>query len=837
MTSESSSFAFIPRAVKKRNHPPVSSHAPSENLSVGAQVTSGSTLPHRVDNSKRTKGFTSSSYDKTKTKTEDDDNSKSAAGTETKLSTTATSLNTQKDLPDLEDLAQLVCLALSDYAVWADVDLRRKIDWGLENNQEFYDDDTGLVADTSIDDNKGYIPLAYLLRHSQAFRLVSSSSSLIINQPQTTFIKAIRTHVSHLIDVRLIIPSSTFPRNNTVQWTKPHIQTGYELRRKETLSALSKHGKKEWDALTIYVENIPIQYRNISGIIRFVNGLLQPSPSFSSSSVPRIQNISLPSHHQDQPNCIPTCKGFALVTLSHNEDVTSLLKAWSWDHPRDAMRSDRHLETGGKSALVNAKAKGKDKESLGEEISPFQVEATKFGLRVLTKAKWEELRAEYLLYRQELVDEINTFQDEGEVVGGGRKRRSDDDTHDQDEQITEEDSQQRNQIHVRKSAYTRSQSNKNATVVGNDSVGTAGIRPNSAYPPGCLVFVRNIHADTNKTTLRNLFLHARELGIESVVEGGRNDDDGLDYLDYTKGMDCCHVRLRTPLHAQQLVHHLSSNPIVQTSGLDTSGTSFAHLSSSDINLKPIVAEQVLGKREEVYWEKVPGKVRRQAVEKALSLLHSGSSCDAGTAPIASPSEGDTKKKRWREEHEIPSVDFNIYANSAYPPGCLVFIRNAHPETNKTTLRSVFSHAWEERAESQNPGGQKDEDGIDYLDYTKGMDCCHVRLRTPLHAQQLVHHLSSNPIVQTTGLDASGSRLDLDGSSSDKRIKGNFASTSQLKPLMAEQVLGKREGLYWEKVPEKVRRQAVDKALSFLHGRDDSGGASSVGSKPKKRRKN
>jgi hypothetical protein len=86
--------------------------------------------------------------------------------------------------------------------------------------------------------------------HSEVFR-----PSSIINLPQTIFIKAIRTHASHLIDVRLIIPSSsssTFPRNNAAHWTKPHIQTGYELRRKEVLSALSKHRKKEWDALAIY---------------------------------------------------------------------------------------------------------------------------------------------------------------------------------------------------------------------------------------------------------------------------------------------------------------------------------------------------------------------------------------------------------------------------------------------------------------------------------------------------------------------------------------------------------------------------------------------------------
>ena len=78
--------------------------------------------------------------------------SRSVTDTATK-STTATSITGRKDLFDLEDLAQLVCLALSDYAVWADVDLRRKIDWG--NNQNYYNDDTELIHDASIDDNNG----------------------------------------------------------------------------------------------------------------------------------------------------------------------------------------------------------------------------------------------------------------------------------------------------------------------------------------------------------------------------------------------------------------------------------------------------------------------------------------------------------------------------------------------------------------------------------------------------------------------------------------------------------------------------------------------------------
>jgi xRRM domain len=92
----------------------------------------------------------------------------------------------------------------------------------------------------------------------------------------------------------------------------------------------------------------------------------------------------------------------------------------------------------------------------------------------------------------------------------------------------------------------------------------------------------------------------------------------------------------------------------------------------------------------------------------------------------------------------------------------------------------------------------------------------------------VRDLYSNPIVQTVGLDASGSRLvHLDASSSDNRIEDNAMSTPQLKPIAAEQILGKREEVYWEKVSEKVRRQAVEKALSYLHGSDECGVASSV----------
>lgn len=63
----------------------------------------------------------------------------------------------------------------------------------------------------------------------------------------------------------------------------------------------------------------------------------------------------------------------------------------------------------------------------------------------------------------------------------------------------------------------------------------------------------------------------------------------------------------------------------------------------------VTPELVLGKREEVYWEKVPEKVRRQAVEKALKLL-SASDRDGvpGESVAALSGDGDGKRRKRRK---------------------------------------------------------------------------------------------------------------------------------------------------------------------------------------------
>lgn len=55
------------------------------------------------------------------------------------------------------------------------------------------------------------------------------------------------------------------------------------------------------------------------------------------------------------------------------------------------------------------------------------------------------------------------------------------------------------------------------------------------------------------------------------------------------------------------------------------------------------------------------------------------------------------------------------------------------------------------------------------------------------------------------------------------LDGNGSESSDVKVIVPEIVLGKREEVYWEKIPEKLRRQAVEKTLKTIHGHEFVGG--------------
>ncbi|KAI0043496.1 hypothetical protein FA95DRAFT_1563242 [Auriscalpium vulgare] len=173
------------------------------------------------------------------------------------------------------------------------------------------------------------------------------------------------------------------------------------------------------------------------------------------------------------------------------------------------------------------------------------------------------------------------------------------------------------------------------------------------------------------------------------------------------------------------------------------------------------------------------KLLAQAAESTHPVFRAAPSAPVSAAvSIPEPS---------RLRHEPPTVP-TLTASAPYPPDCVVYVRHVHHETNKTTLRTLFSAAFRDHSSLAS-------DGLDYVDYTKGLDTCYLRLTTPAHSQHLVSHFASHPTAQSEALDTTGAHSD--------------------QPMTVELLQGTKEEIYWGQVPEKVRRQAVTKAVSLL----------------------
>ena len=185
-----------------------------------------------------------------------------------------------------------------------------------------------------------------------------------------------------------------------------------------------------------------------------------------------VQHISLPRHHLDKPDAKPKCKGFGLVTLASLEDVDLLVQRWPWQRQR-----------------------GKADDS----ASVILQDAIRFGFRTIKKTQWETLNAEYLAYRQRLLDELNQAQDI---------------------EVEAEPSQPR-----------QAAPPQEAPIVPSSRSSVFTLDLSASYPPGCLAYIRNVHTETNKTTLRKLFSRAFVDSDTSATS------DGIDYVDFNKGMD------------------------------------------------------------------------------------------------------------------------------------------------------------------------------------------------------------------------------------------------------------------------------------------------------------
>ena len=163
------------------------------------------------------------------------------------------------------------------------------------------------------------------------------------------------------------------------------------------------------------------------------------------------------------------------MTLADHQDVQRLLEEWPWD--KQLNHDDKASPTSDEYAR----------------------ESSKFGLRTLSKSRWDELKQEYLAYQRKLLNELVAFNEGSSNLSLGTDVLAPE--HDENHDV----------------AYQPEP----------EPVDLATTTLASPYPVNCLVFVRNIHPETNKTTLRKLFSTAFDAATA----------ESLDYVDFNKGMN------------------------------------------------------------------------------------------------------------------------------------------------------------------------------------------------------------------------------------------------------------------------------------------------------------
>ncbi|KAF8261195.1 hypothetical protein EI94DRAFT_1705720 [Lactarius quietus] len=226
-----------------------------------------------------------------------------------------------------------------------------------------------------------------------------------------------------------------------VDKSRQNLVGGYEIRRKdwaEVTERFPSFSPEYWDARTVYIENIPHPFRSIVGICNLLRAILNSSP---------VQHIIFPPHHQDPPDAIPKCKGFALVTLNEPDDVSHLLSRFPYDRDHTPAPTD-------------------DISSVDES------EARKAGFRALSKERWDGLQAEYVEYRESLLRDMAV---DASTVPNYTP----------------------NKIESPHGPPDEPQRASGPGVVPAVNL--------PSYPSGCVLFARHVPPNTNKTALRTLF--------------------------------------------------------------------------------------------------------------------------------------------------------------------------------------------------------------------------------------------------------------------------------------------------------------------------------------------
>ncbi|QRV88161.1 RNA binding motif domain-containing protein [Ceratobasidium sp. AG-Ba] len=436
------------------------------------------------------------------------------------------------------DLAARLELALSDLSLWRNENLFRRI----AESQDWY------------------IPFSRLHDHPFLSPYLSESSTRI---PDAALINALRTYGSGAFESRMKIRApSNAAWKGKAQSAWVGAAGGYEVRCKSWdereegwMDDLASTEEGAWEEKTVYVERVPTAVRSVWTLYHFITALARACQSSDQPLESQIvQDVFVPTAEPTiatrPPETMQRFRGQAFVVFSTTALARAFTSRWGWES-----------KGGAGSASSSA---GNEKWKTEDAVAA----ATFSGFRSITKTRWDELKQEYLAHQARILKQ-NPRAERRPVPS-----------------VSNNDKQ---------TPYLPTSAPTAAPPVLRQ---TRPARP-PPFPPGILVFVRRLHPETNKTTLKTLF------GRAFPKESG----DAIEYLDFQKGIDSAHIRLRTPDDASTLVAHFTSHPLSQQDGLDSEG----HAANKG---GAIEMEVVSGVRETNYWEKVPEKIRMAAVSRA-----------------------------------------------------------------------------------------------------------------------------------------------------------------------------------------------------------------------------
>ncbi|GAA5910502.1 hypothetical protein JCM8208_007625 [Rhodotorula glutinis] len=144
---------------------------------------------------------------------------------------------------------------------------------------------------------------------------------------------------------------------------------------------------------------------------------------------------------------------------------------------------------------------------------------------------------------------------------------------------------------------------------GLDLSSDAALEVAGAFPAACVLWVRNVHEKSGRTSLKALFGAL----LETLQEGSGK---GVEFVDYEKGLDTCYLRFSSPTLASLVLSHLTSTPSLHLSPtalspLGALSPSSRTAAESDLR-RPLAASLLEGDAERKYWANVPEATRKAA---------------------------------------------------------------------------------------------------------------------------------------------------------------------------------------------------------------------------------